>query len=241
MVSSFIWNSENSHENGLWVKQMPKTTKPRERYQTINIPGRAGVLTLKEGDDIYDSTLKEIVVQTTRDNVKTPHIINWLRGSGKLILSTDKGKAYDAEILDEVAFSNISNDLMQATIPFICSPFKRRRYPDGDNVRIITDGGIFNPGDVRSFPKSTINATDAGQVLRFAVNGAEFKVDMTGMEDTGCVVFSETEMVLNYAENVLFTEKSTGDFPVFLPGNNQITLIAGISSIDIEPGWRWLG
>jgi phage-related protein len=192
-----------------------------------------------EGDDVYSSYSAEMAV-IARDDINIDRAIEWLRGSGDLILWNDINKARTGRIVGEVAFERVNNCWMEATVPFFFQPFRKSVHANLDASRITSSTTYYNPGDVKSFPKITINATSAGQVLSFSVNDSVFTVDLTGMADTGCVVWSDANIVSNYSGTSIFTEKSTGNFPVFNSGNNTITLISGISSLDIEPNWRWL-
>lgn len=152
----FIWNGESSFNHSLWISKLPPIKRAKERMQEVHIPGRAGMLTLLEGDDIYDPYTRECVVTTTNDR-DMQDIMNWLRGNGELIVSTEPDHIYDAQISSEVVFNRISNNLQQATIPFYCQPYKRMRYP----VSLAFADCGNNPGDVKSKPKLTVTKTGA--------------------------------------------------------------------------------
>ena len=49
MKYMFIWNNKNSDYMGLWITKMPEPTRAPERFETVDIPGRAGSLILLEG------------------------------------------------------------------------------------------------------------------------------------------------------------------------------------------------
>ena len=236
----FIWKGKNSLADfGLWINKLPRRVRAEERHEEIEIPGRAGSLLMLEGEDVYSSYTAEMTV-IARNTINIDRIIEWLRGSSDLILSTDINKARSARIVGEVAFERVGNNLQQAVIPFLFQPFRKSVMPDKDHFQITQSGTIRNLGDVRSFPKMTINAIGSNQVMSFSLNDLVFTVDFTGIADTSCVVDSETEMVLNYAGSAELTSKSDGEFPYFKPGDNALTLISGITSIDVDPNWRWL-
>lgn len=155
----FMWNDRISTEFGLWVSKLPPITRPEERVNHITIPGRAGDLTLIEGDDVYNPYTKQITVTCINDAV-TEELLNWLRGDGNLIICTEDQFVYHARIAPEVSFSRIDNSLSQAVISFYCQPFKYQRYP-ADNLVITESAGsiITNPGNVSSRPKIWLEGT----------------------------------------------------------------------------------
>ena len=181
MMPWFIWKNENSYAKGLLINKLPKIGRGKERYQEIQIPGRAGSLIMLEGEDVYDSYLKECIVITRNDNALRQEIINWLRGEGELVFSNEPDKAYDARIAGEVMFERISNDLSQAKIPFWVEPFKRARTEE--TITTTSPTTIYNPGDVASRPTVTITRTGnldvtiAGQKMHFDHVGGTIKVD----------------------------------------------------------------
>ena len=58
----FIFKNRNSYSEGLWISKLPEIVRAAERYTTVTIPGRAGKLTMLEGEDICDDYIKECVV-----------------------------------------------------------------------------------------------------------------------------------------------------------------------------------
>ena len=169
MMPWFVWKGKNSiGDFGLWIGKLPKRVKPEERNEQIEIPGRAGSLTMLEGDDIYSSYSSEMTV-IARNTLQMDEIIDWLRGSSDLILSTDTEKARSAQIVGEVAFERDGNNLQQAVIPFVFQPFRKQIKPE-----TVTFTGasktIYNPGDVASRP--VVSITGSGTVT-VAINGQQ--------------------------------------------------------------------
>ena len=156
----FIWNNKTSQSMGLWVSKLPDIIRPSERVQKVSIPGRAGELTLLEGEEVYDAYTRTITVQMPNENY-TEELLNWLRGEGDLIVCTEPQMVYKARIAAQVVWSRIGNTLMQGKIVFDCQPFKTGRYPNS-NIFTATNGmTIRNLGNVSSKPKLTITATGA--------------------------------------------------------------------------------
>lgn len=159
----FIWNGKTSIGMGLIVNDIPPIVRPKERTSQVTIPGRAGDLTLLEGDDIYEPYTKKITV-TCRNEFITEEMLGWLRGEGELILCTEPF-VYEARIAAEVSFSRIGRAVSQAVIPFWCQPYKKAQNPER-HIFTATDGMVIrNLGNVASKPKITITGTGALSIL----------------------------------------------------------------------------
>lgn len=156
----FNFKGKNSAGLGLWVSSLPKIVVPAERVQTVTIPGRAGALNLKEGDDVYDGYLKEIAVTCVNEAV-TPELLNWLRGEGDLMVSNDQQFVYQARVSGRVEFARLGNSLSRATIPFWVQPFKKAANETQYQQTITTTATIVNPGHIAAKPKLTMTGTGA--------------------------------------------------------------------------------
>lgn len=231
----FIWKGKNSYSDfGLWINKLPPIIRAKERYEEIIIPGRAGSLIMTEGDDVYDSYVKECVVIAPNTRNIQP-ILDWLRGSGDVVFSNEITKAYEARIAAEVSFERIDNNLIQATIPFFVKPFKHNVNANDDTVTITSASGtIFNPGDVASKPKITIANSGSSANNTITIGGNQ----MLFMTVTGTIVV-DCEANIITQNGTLWTGSFTGDFLKIPTGSNTVTQTGGMS-VTIEPRWRWV-
>lgn len=164
MNTSFIWNGITSASMGLVINALPPITRPKERTTQITIPGRAGDLTMVDGEDNYEPYTKKITV-SCRNEYVTETLLDWLRGEGELILFGEEMFVYQARIAGEISFSRIGSAVSQAVIPFYCQPFKRARFPE-TQIFTASDGlEIRNPGNIASKPKLTISGSGALSIL----------------------------------------------------------------------------
>lgn len=219
----FTWNSKNSYNDfGLWINKLPPIVRAPERYEEITVPGRAGTLLLTEGEDVYDSYLKECIVMLPNDRSIQP-ILAWLRGTGTVVFSNEAEFAYEARIAAEVSFERVDNSLLQATIPFFVKPYKKRVRGD-DAITITTSGTVVNPGDVASKPTVTVtggtSVTIAGNTMTFGGSGT-------------LTVDCENHIVLSGGS--VFTDSVTGDFWTIPVGSSSVT-----GNCTIQPNWRWV-
>ena len=229
----FIWKGKNSLADfGLWINKLPKRVRPEERHEEVEIPGRAGSLLMLEGDDVYSSYTAEMTV-IARNSLQIDKIVEWLRGSSDLILSTDDDKMRSARIVGEVAFERVGNWLQQATIPFLFQPFRKSRYPIVKDRLTITGASadIYNPGDVASKPlvsitrTGNISVTIAGNTMSFS--------NVTGT----IVVDCESQLVTKDGD--IWTGSYSGDFWEIPVGDSTFSR-NNSSTVVIDPNWRWL-
>ena len=232
MMPWFVWKGKNSIADfGLWIGKLPKRVKPEERNEQIEIPGRAGSLTMLEGDDIYSSYSSEMTV-IARNTLQMDEIIDWLRGSSDLILSTDTEKARPARIVGEVAFERDGNNLQQAVIPFVFQPFRKQIKPE--TVTFTgTSKTIYNPGDVASRP--VVSITGSGTVT-VAINGQQMSFTL-GSSAVTINVDCDAQIITS--NNEIWAGSFLGDFWK-MPKGQVIIENSGGSSISISPNWRWL-
>lgn len=218
----FIWKNKNSYTEGLWISKLPSIIRADERNEEIVIPGRPGSLIMLEGEDIYDSYVKECVVQlpNTR-NVET--LLAWLCGSGDVVFSNEPEKAYEAIITSKVEFQRIGNTLLQATIPFFVKPYKKSRYGD-DAITITTSGTIRNLGNVASKPIVTVTGGTSVEIAG---------VEMTFGGSGTLVVDCENHIVTQNGD--IFTGSVTGEFWTIPKGESEVT-----GDCVIQPRWRWV-
>lgn len=241
MMPWFIWNGKNSYGDfHLWISRLPKITRAKERYDSVDIPGRAGSLILLQGEDVYESYLREITVVTTNSNPKLQEVLNWLRGEGELIVVTEPERVYHGRIAAEVAFERIGNDLVQAKVAILVDPFKKRRHPESDKISITAtdlqnNSGtvqvtVRNVGNVASKPQvsvtgsgSDVTVTIAGQAMTFSTLSGTIKVDC----DAGIITKNGS----------IWAGTFTGDFWRIPVGSSTLTTSVPIT---VDPEWRWV-
>lgn len=231
----FIWNSESSLDHGLWISELPAPTRAEERTEEVEIPGRAGALLCREGDDVHRAYVKECLV-TARADADYADILTWLSGTGTVIFSNEQDRVYEAQIAAEVTFIRISNSLKQAKIPFRVNPHKGQ-YPPETDITLTADGTIVNPGTVASRPLVTVTFTDSCTVAF-----GDTEMTFTAKTEEGETPSEETIYVDCDAQIItdsggIWEGSSTGDFWRIEPGECEVDLTN--AEIIITPRWRW--
>ena len=232
MKYSFTWKGVSSTTKGIRLQEMPQIIRPEERIEHVTIPGRAGEVTLTEGDDIYNSYIQSIplIVDSAADVAAAE---SWLRGSGYLTLSCQSNRKQMARVINSVEFKKHSKNSAwwEATVQFYCEPLKEST--SSSTVEVTTSGAtVSNPGDVVSRPLITV--TGSGNVT-ITIGGKT--ISITGLV-SGWKIDSDLQWVLDGT-----TPKQgvyTGDFPVFNPGNNTVAFTGSITKLTIDGRWRYL-
>lgn len=235
MQSWFIYKGERSIDHGIWVTRLPGVVRAAERAERLTVPGRPGVLTLLEGDDVHDSYIKECVITAKRD-ANLDRVLEWLTGSGEAVFSNEPDRAYEATIYGTVEFTNISNSLCQANVPFLVHPHKKAVPAEAKITKTLTAEtaqSIYNPGDVASRPKIKITRSSSGNMT--------FKVADVAMSFTSAptvlVIDCDAHIVLK-SDGQVWTGVYSGDFWKIPPGECEIECNKACT-VEIEPRWRW--
>ena len=244
----FIFNGKDSREFGI-LESVPIPPKAERTLQTVEIPGR--LYPLNKVKDEFKNVQLSFVLGIT-DHAKVNEINKWLNGSGKLILSSDTSKYYNAFVHSAISPERLSVRFGKIPIIFTVEPF---RY-DVDNPVI---SHIFT--DIKdSQPEKTIKVTAGGSYsceplyffrwagrIEMAVNGGAPLIIDSGTAngeytDTytpsgngtpiyhylspEATMFINTSLRLAYRlENgvrKVYCEMTSGKFPMLEPGENTV-------------------
>ena len=225
MMPWFLWKNVDSRTMDVWVSQLPPPTRAAERVQEVTIPGRAGTLTLKEGENVHECYVKECVI-TAPWTADFSALLDWLTGDGQVIFSSEPDRVYWAHLAGEVRFDRISNSLKQCRIPFYVHPHKGQYPPESDitlptvenNTPVNASGTLSNPGNVASKPIFTLTFASAcklsvnGSVMTFVHNNSEALETIT--------VDCDAQLVTD--SNGIWSGKVYGEFPTLEPGENSV-------------------
>ena len=232
MKYSFTWNGTSSSTKGIRLLTMPPIVRPEERVNHVVIPGRAGELTMTEGDDIYNSYIQTI--RLAIDNAADVSAAEkWLRGEGYVTFSGQSTRKQKARVINAVTFEKHSKNSAwwEGEVQFYCDPLKE---PLESSTTDVTESGtvMANPGDVVSHPLITI--VGSGNIT-ITINGKT--LILYGVE-SGWKVDSDVEWVMDGS-----TPKQgvyTGEFPTFAPGNNTVQFTGSVTKLTIDGRWRYL-
>ena len=244
----FIFNGTDSREFGI-LESVPIPPKAERTLQTVEIPGR--LYPLNKVKDEFKNVQLSFVLGIT-DHAKVNKINKWLNGSGKLILSSDTSKYYNAFVHSAISPERLSVRFGKIPIIFTVEPF---RY-DVDNPVI---SHIFT--DIKdSQPEKTIKVTAGGSYsceplyffrwagrIEMTVNGDDLLIIDSGTANgeytdtytpsgNGTPIYHylspEATMFINTSLRLAYRleggvrkvccEMTSGKFPMLEPGENTV-------------------
>ena len=218
--SFFIWKNADCRSMGITLPAPPQIIRGEERVSHVTIPGRAGELTLTEGDNIYQSYIQTVTIQG-RGAYRMREILNWLKGDGYVTFGGEPDRRQKARVIGAVSMNRHSKntDWWTGEVQFYCEPLKELLNPT--TTEITSSGStVVNAGDVKSRPKITATASGTSVVI---TNGGK-TLTITGLTSSSqYIIDCEAGMVTNAAGTENLTANSTGDFPVLDTGSNTIT------------------
>ena len=232
MNDFFIWKGRNCREYGIHVTEQPQLTIPEERVTFTDVPGRSGSMTQVEGIDVYN----DLTLTTTcfvADTLRVNEIAAWLKGAGTVTFANRQGGFYYARIVNQIPFERIlrGHNNCSFAVNFRCKPFWYEENPE--TITLTAAANIVtNPGNVHSRPLMTVHGS--GDIT--LIVGDEI-IELNGLESE---ITLDSELQEAYFGDTPMNSIMEGDFPILLPGPNAISWTGDVTSIVIEPRWRYL-
>lgn len=249
-VSCLMLGNDGKTVYGFRVLNQPPRISPRERYESITIPGRSGSLTLTEGNEVHDNITLSCTayIESTeyyKDGAlhnRVAEITQWISGEGKYEFYGHPDGYYKGRLANQVSFDRIvqGNPHKAFTFQFDCQPYFY--LTDGDRKR--TGSGTYSDVNVANCPAKPL-------IKLYGIAGSRCSVMLTGGSsmiinsmpaDGNIVIDSEAEIV--YSENAATGVKTLagtsvqGDFMVFPPTSPLQMVTTNITSYEVTPRWR---
>lgn len=231
-MSYIIWKKKNSNDiSGLIISELSPISKPKMRTNVTEIDGLDGDIVDYLG---YKSYNKSVLIGLTK-NYDIDEIIAYFNGSGKLVLSNEPDKYYNAQIIDSIDYNRLIN-FKKAIVKFYVQPYKFLLNESSYILEITTETSlsVLNKGLEKSKPIITLYGTGEIEIL---INGNSiFSVNMS--TDEYITIDSEKEEA--YKGAVLKNRQMLGSFPELNPGTNVISWVGNLTKIEVAPRSRWL-
>lgn len=223
-----INQTQSISELGFEINGYPKIPSPVQRVERVTVDGRDGELIIKKG---YSNIVYKIELNALEDSVVNPlfrELKSVLRKAETIQLSNDREIYY--KVLN-TEFGDMENELEVYGLFEVSFELAPHAYYSNKDIKTVTTTSKFqNIGLDESLPKFTIFGTDT---CKFSVNGEE--VTVNGVNEY-VVVDSQIEECFKGEANL--NSMMIGAFPKFVEGENTVTVISGITKIEIEPRWR---
>lgn len=230
----FIFNGKKCTDMGVEISEFPALQHPQRRVKTIEVDGMDGNYTQDLGAyDVYKISIECVLNKLSRNAQSINEILKWLKGSGKLILSTDPMKCYDARISSAISIESVIWIFPEFKVTFEVQPFRKSVNEFSETIKTdVKKFRVFNKGDVSSHPVITLKGTED---ITVKINENSYLLQ--GVTNS-VTINSEMQEVYNdtYSLNTLY--KSI-EFPEFQVGVNEFEVIGNVSEIEIKPNWRW--
>lgn len=223
-MSYFIFNDISSENfNNLIVENLPPISSPPQRYDIQEIDGSSKVIITELGYKAYEKTIK-----LGFKNHDTYNVENWLKGKGKLILSNELDKYYDAFVLEQIDYEQVLS-FKKTTVTFLIQPYKHATGEEETTSRVL-----INQGNTECLPLMTIYGSGSVGVLVNGIKQCEITIDghvtLDGEEEE-----AYKDNLDNRRNRVMI-----GKFPVFQPGENTLTFTGNVTNVKTLVRSRWL-
>lgn len=225
MAYWFNFNGIDSRNMGVLLIDPVPVMRGKERVSHPPVPGRAGLITLTEGENIYEPYVQTVKFAAIGAD-GAERVMRWLRGRGYVTFHTEAHRRQRASIENEIKLERVSKhiDKYQGIVQFYCDPMKE---PLAQSTMELNMGRFVNEGDADEKPRLFISGASETTIT---VDGREFT--LTGIPADGCMVDCLAGEVLS-ASGEPITRISRGEFPRFTPGENNVEWTQPNGSINI--------
>lgn len=242
-VYDFTWKGQSAHDAfGVETLALGSVCVAERRDDSAAVAGRSGLVHRWDGAvEEVDQTLTVYLpyAQPGRTVAPFSQIRAWLKGYGRLTLSTEPGYYRLARLTDLIALDPVVDgfeDLKGAVI-FRCDPYL---YYASVPAQTLTEAGFLtNPGTAAAAPTIRVNAT--GDIDLMIGGQTVLLTDLTGAIILDCAAQEAYSEDANGLKTNL-NDRMAGDFPLLKPGANAISWSLGegaaLTSVVINPAWR---
>lgn len=227
MLPYFIFKGISCLSMGVMVNKLPQIIKASRNIDKIVVPGRDGFLT--QDYETFASTTKQVECTLT-DIAMLDQVLAWLDGSGEVIFSNQNDRKFIASIINQIPLEKIIRKWYKFILIFDCQPFAMAI--DNPVVIFTSPGILYGAGTYKSKPIITIYGNG---IIYLTINSNT--VHLTNVNE---YVTIDSELMDAYRDTVLCNNQMLGDFPELVVGENTISWVGDVSSVQITPNWRWL-
>lgn len=218
----FNFKDINSRNKDIIIESLPSITRAPKRYISREIDGIDGSKNEFLGYGAYE----KIVKIGLKNSHNLDDLSNWLDGKGRLILSNEPSKYYNAEVLEQIDFEKALR-FRKAEIKFLVQPFKHL-----SSEAITQNLTVLNQGYIDSKPKMTIYGNG---IVNLYING----VSVCTLNITDYIALDSEELDAT-RNGILANRNMTGEFPKFKPGINVISFTGNVIKIETLVRSRWI-
>ena len=213
----------------LRISEVPILPTSEKIIESITIDGREGSMTIEKGWKDLEFSFK-VVLQSNAYMAMWREILPKILSAKTISFSNDVTVHYKIKQIKTSGLKQILTNLWEFELNLVCAPF---RYLNDVTTLVRTSSGtVSSHGNVYSLPRIKVFGTGKRTLT---INGKAIVLDLQSE-----YLVLDSELKECYYGNVATNHLMSGNFPIFNIGNNQVTLGAGITKVEIEPRWRYL-
>lgn len=242
----FTWNGVKCTDHHMHVLNPPSIIVPKERAEDIEIPGKSGTLTRRQGDFIHDNInlsatciIDSLYDEDGRDIVF--EIGRWLRGDGEVTFWNRPDGYYKGRIANQIPFDKILRNHPHRlfSLEFQCDPFFYL-YSGTYEFELGSAGRLYNLGNIPSLPLLRVEGNGEGTIML----GTE-TILLEDISDLDYIMIDCDAKVAYKGERgnpndplMLLGSRVTGEWLSIPEGESFMTYTGGITSVIVTPRWR---
>lgn len=195
-------------------------------YEETAVPGRDGKLTRELGYKNTPIPMSFNFVDLTNAKKKLREIANWLTSKKEFYFSDDTEVYRIITKLNILETRNEIKELIGFVLQIETEPFW---YEDAGLVTVTDSATITNPTAISVDAKMRINGTGTCRVL---LNDNQ----MVFTDTQGYVEIEKRNAIRN---GVGQNNSMSGQYPVFVPGENQLSISGQTTSVVVDLRWAY--
>ena len=232
----FSFKGVECDQHGVEVLRLPALVRPALREEQITIPGRSGLLRVRDG--AYEPSLGTcdcyLPYEQHRPVSDIERISAWLTGSGWWAQSDRPYRKFRASIVDELTYQPVVPGFEDRifSVSVWLEPFAY--HVDSADVELTSAGTVTNPGTAEAEPIITI--TGSGDI---SLTVGSRTVLIAGLTGGSITLDCEARMAYRSSTNLCgIVTLSQGTWPILPPGSTQISWTGSVTKVKITPNWR---
>jgi len=221
-------NGTDTRDIGVFCTSLPPIQIPSERVNKFAVPGRSGLLTIK--DDSFDPVVKPVGFFYEGDD--PVGVAAFLKSAQAIVFSNEPDKEYLCNCFGQSDLANTIFNWHEFTVDYECNPEKKESSPQ--SITATSGMTLTNVGNRKTRP--TFEITGTGTIVLTV--GTQI-VTLTSVTGTTVVDGDLQECYLSTGSNRNLY--MTGEFPIIEAGESlTISWTGTVTSVLIKPNWRFV-
>lgn len=231
MRKQIIFNEAMSYDDyEVLLKEYPVLPLPSENIETLQVQGRSGSLTFKDGT-FSDMNLSLNLILKNKSNLEI--VLDWLTyiNDNRLYFNLTDDKCYKVKSCNIATMQEDSLDCLNLSVAFSLEPFL---YPIEESYKDIKKGEEVNYRGYKTEPIVEFVASGNVQII---IN--DTIMQLAGVN--GKIIIDSENMTVRSEEGQSLLDKTTGNFFSLKTGKNTISWVGSVSNFKIlyNSKYRW--